>query len=116
MKKLFKNLVVAFALVASMVGVYVAPTAEAGHAVTYDDRFGIYVNDSSIYYDRIGHANAQIKWGRLGYEGQFDPILVSVSWGKGYYACRIDSNGNYVDSLPSVVQLALANYFSERYE
>ena len=48
MKKLFRNLVVAFALIASIIGVSVAPTAEAGHVVTYDDRYGIYINDSSI--------------------------------------------------------------------
>ena len=116
MKKLFRNLVVAFALIASIIGVSVAPTAEAGHVVTDDDRFGIYINDSSIYYDRVGHANAQIKYGRLGYEGSFDPILVSVAWGNGYYACRIDSYGNEIGSIPNVVQLALANYFSERYQ
>ena len=116
MKKLFRNLVVAFALIASIIGVSVAPTAEAGHTVTYDDMYGIYINDNSIYYDRVGHANAQIKYGRLGYEDSFDPILVSVAWGKGYYACRIDSYGNEIGSIPNVVQLALANYFSKRYQ
>ena len=116
MKKLFRNLVVTFALVASIIGVYVAPTAEAGHTVTYDDMYGIYINDSSIYYDRVGHANAQIRYGRLGYEDSFDPILVSVMWGKGCYAYRIDSYGNEIGSIPNVVQLALANYFSERYQ
>ena len=116
MKKLFRNLVVAFALIASIIGVSLAPTAEAGHTVTYDDMYGIYINDNSIYYDRVGHANAQIKYGRLGYEGSFDPILVSVAWGKGYYACRIDSYGNKIGSIPDSVQLALANYFSERYQ
>ena len=92
MKKLFRNLVVAFALIASIIGVSVAPTAEAGHA------------------------NAQIKYGRLGYEGSFDPILVSVMWGKGFYAYRIDSYGNNIGSIPQNVQLALANYLSERYQ
>lgn len=117
MKKLFRNLVVAFALIASIIGVSVAPTAEAGHTVTYDDMYGIYINDNSIYYDRVGHANAQIKYGRLGYEGSFDPILVSVVWGKGYGADRIDSYGNFIGGpIPDSVQFALANYLSERYQ
>ena len=116
MKKLFKNIVVAFAFVASIIGVYVAPTAEAGYVVTDDEMYGICINDSSVYHDKAGHVNVQIRYARPGYEDHSDPILVSVVWGKGYGAQRIDSYGNFIGFIPDSVQFALANYFSERYE
>ena len=105
--KLFRNLVVVVAFVASVFGVSVAPTAEAAD-FTYGDE-SIHTYDSSIYYPDSGKAHLYVQY-KSKFGGNYK-YLVEANWEETPYTLYIlDDNGNRIIDSYNRYAYIVCNY------